>query len=336
MAMLGAGEIIHDFLPVAKELKGLELSAMFSTKRNIEEKESLQSEYGIGRLYFDFDEMLETCDADCYYIALPTNLHYKFTKKALEAGKNIILEKPCTSSLREFLVLKELAVKNNLFMIEAITTLHMKNYLALKKCISRIGDIKLAEINFTKLSKSYGRFLAGEVTAAFSPELSSGALMDIGVYNIHLAVGLFGLPLSTKYYATFEKGTDTNGVMLLKYKGFYCVLVIAKDCGAAIPSSIQGSLGNIFIYDIPGIIGPFDLELRNNDRTHFDESDHPHRMYAEFTEFIRIIEQKDRPAMLKHLDHSEKVMRVLDMAKESAGIIYPGDKEFDAEMIASE
>ena len=40
-------------------------------------------------------------DIDIIYCALPNHLHYSFSKKALEAGKHVIIEKPVTANAKE-------------------------------------------------------------------------------------------------------------------------------------------------------------------------------------------------------------------------------------------
>jgi predicted dehydrogenase len=58
----------------------------------------------------DYDALLAE-DIDTVYVALPNDLHYAYTKKALEAGKDVIMEKPATSNLAELQSLVSLAEK---------------------------------------------------------------------------------------------------------------------------------------------------------------------------------------------------------------------------------
>ncbi|SUM35254.1 Uncharacterised protein [Staphylococcus gallinarum] len=59
--------------------------------------------------------------------------------------------------------------------------------------------------------------------------MGGGALMDINVYNVHLAVGLFGKPKGVAYFANVEKNIDTSGILQLDYDNLKVVCIGAKD-----------------------------------------------------------------------------------------------------------
>lgn len=58
--------------------------------------------------YDDFDTMLQDKDIDTVHICTPHYLHFEMVKKALEAGKDVVVEKPVTMTREEFKVLQEL------------------------------------------------------------------------------------------------------------------------------------------------------------------------------------------------------------------------------------
>ena len=53
------------------------------------------------KISLDFDEVLKIKEIDIIDICLPPNLHFSACKKALEAGKHVICEKPLVSNLKE-------------------------------------------------------------------------------------------------------------------------------------------------------------------------------------------------------------------------------------------
>lgn len=57
--------------------------------------------YGIRGRYRSYDEMLEDKTIDAVCVATPDDLHYDPAKKALLAGKHVLVEKPMTMSLTE-------------------------------------------------------------------------------------------------------------------------------------------------------------------------------------------------------------------------------------------
>lgn len=109
LGIVGAGMIVKDFLTMTPLLPEIELKAITGTPHGIDNMEKLQMQYGIDRVYTDIDECLANEEIDTIYVAVPNHLHFAFAKKALEAGKNVICEKPFTLNLAELEELAELA-----------------------------------------------------------------------------------------------------------------------------------------------------------------------------------------------------------------------------------
>ena len=64
------------------------------------------------KAYCDLAQMLRETEMDAVYIAVPNHLHFAFAKQALEAGKNVIVEKPMVGSCSEAQELSALAEKH--------------------------------------------------------------------------------------------------------------------------------------------------------------------------------------------------------------------------------
>ena len=58
--------------------------------------------------YDDFDDILQDKDIDAVHICTPHYLHFEMVKKALAAGKDVVVEKPVTMTREEFGALQEL------------------------------------------------------------------------------------------------------------------------------------------------------------------------------------------------------------------------------------
>ena len=95
LGILGTGKIVQSlmreyrFLPVEK-------TYVLATTRSVERAEG----FGLDGVFTDYDALL-SAGIDTVYVALPNDLHYAYTRKALEAGRDVILEKPATSDLRQ-------------------------------------------------------------------------------------------------------------------------------------------------------------------------------------------------------------------------------------------
>ena len=319
LAIIGSGMIAKEFLTITPYLKDLELTAIYGRKKSEEKLNNLKSEYGIKNIYYDYDKLL-SCDADTYYIAMPNSLHFEYAKKALLNSKNVIVEKPFTVTYEEALKLSNIAREKKLFIFEAITTLYLPNYKKIKELLPVLGNIKIVQCNFSQYSSRYDNFIAGIIAPAFDKELSGGALMDLNIYNIHYAVGLFGRPKNVQYFPNIEKGIDTSGVLILDYESFKCTLVGAKDCKAHISNSIQGDNGCIYQESPVNSCGGFELLKKGESILKIDENTYDNRMVNEFIEFIDMVKNKDLEKCYDMLNHSLMVSEVLTIARNKSRV----------------
>lgn len=328
VGVIGAGMIVHDLLSFAKEVAGMELSAICATPQELEKIQELAQKYDIERCYTDVDEMLQEDAIDTIYIGVPNHLHYQFTKQALLANKHVICEKPFTSNLTEAQELAALAKEKGKIVLEAVSTRFFPNVLKIKELLPSLGEIKIVSANFSQYSSRYDAFKNGVIQPAFNPEMSGGALMDLNIYNINLMVTLFGTTDKVDYQANIQKGIDTSGVLNLDYGTFKSVCIAAKDCKAPIVTSIQGDKGCIIIEDSANVVSGFKRFM--NDSTEgevFSENADKHRMYHEFVAFVDIIDQENFGAAQELMDVSLATMAIQTAARKKAGIIFPADHE---------
>ena len=312
LGIVGAGMIVKDFLSFTHELPEIKLEAIVA--RNIENLKNLQSMYNIKEIYTDLDKCLSISSIDTIYVAVPNNLHYTVAKKALEAGKNVICEKPFTLDYHETVELFQLAESKNLILIEAITNQYLPNYLEIKENLSQIGNIRLVECNFSQLSSRYEAFKKGIIAPVFDKNQGGGVLGDLNIYNIHFVVGLFGAPKNSEYYPNIVSEVDTSGILILEYDEFKVVCIAAKDTYNNSYANIQGDKGLIKVIgtlnEVPNYI------IKNNEvEMKVNKNIHKHRMYSEFKKFIDVIDNKDFDFMEKQKEHSLAVMEVIDKSR---------------------
>lgn len=312
LGIVGAGMIVKDFLSFTHEIPEIKLEAIVA--RNIENLKNLQSIYNIKEIFTDLDECLSNPSIDTIYVAVPNNLHYSVAKKALEAGKNVICEKPFTLDYNETVELFQLAESKNLILIEAITNQYLPNYLEIKENLSQIGNIRLVECNFSQLSSRYEAFKKGIITPVFDKNQGGGVLGDLNIYNIHFVVGLFGAPKNSEYYPNIVREVDTSGILILEYDEFKVVCIAAKDTYNNSYANIQGDKGLIKVIgtlnEVPNYI------IKNNEvEMKVNKNIHKHRMYSEFKKFIDVINNKDFDFMQKQKEHSLVVMEIFDKSR---------------------
>ena len=97
LGTIGSNFIVHNILKNVDRTEGIRLVAAYS--RTLEKAQALAAQYGAEKAYTDMDAFLADEEVNFVYIATPNLLHYPQAKKALLAGKNVILEKPFTTRL---------------------------------------------------------------------------------------------------------------------------------------------------------------------------------------------------------------------------------------------
>lgn len=322
LGIIGTGTIVQEVLPYLKGW-GWETAALCSTERSLPTAKKMARDHGIPLVTSDPEEVLSG-ELDAVYIALPNHLHASYARMALEHGKNVILEKPMASNDQEARELEILARERELFLFEAISTLYLSVYQKTREWLAEIGEIRLASANFSQYSRRYDAFMRGEILPVFDPDKSGGALMDIGHYNLHYLMGLFGEPRDAVYHPNLMRGIDTSGILTLDYGSFQAVSLAAKDCGAPCRVLIQGTKGYLQM-DGPTNACP-EVTLHRNDGTFESfKSAEEHRMEGEFISFAREISSGDRTLCYERLFESVRVSEVQTGARTQAGIWFPTD-----------
>ena len=324
LAVVGTGKIVEEVLPRLAGW-GWEVAAICATKRSAEKGRDLAARCGRPTVYTDFAVMLEEARADAAYIAVPNSLHHGMALQALRAGWNVIVEKPMASNSREAEELAELAESRRLFLYEAITTIYQPDYAALREQLPRVGEVKLISCDYSQYSSRYDAFRRGEVLPAFDPAMAGGALMDLGLYNLHWLAGLFGAPENVAYHANVERGIDTSGAVTLRYPAFQAVSIAAKDCAAPCRYLIQGTEGYLMQETPANLCGEVTLHLNGGREERF-HTPVEHRMEMEFRAFARQMRDGDLDACYGALRQSLLVSRMLTEARRSAGICFPTDR----------
>ena len=322
LGIVGGGMIVGDLLAFIHEVKGIELIAISGTKRSEEKLKTIAQTHHMKRYYTDYQDLLDDHEVDTIYVALPNVLHYEHTKKALEAGKHVICEKPFTVTDEQAKEVIDLAKEKHLFLFEAITNQYLPQYENIKEHINNLGKIKIIECNFSQYSSRYDRFLKGDIAPAFDPKQAGGALMDLNIYNIHYIVGLFGKPQDVHYYPNIDQGIDTSGILIMDYKDFKCVCIGAKDTKAPLSSNIEGTKGCITVTTPVSTIEKYAITMHDGTTYPVVENRHS-RMYPEFAAFEKMISQGQYEACYQRLEETYAVMQVLTKARESGHIVFP-------------
>ena len=262
-AIIGTGWIAKAFADGMKIASGISPYSVYS--RTEEKGRNFADSVGAERVFTSLEKMAECDEIEAVYIASPNAFHYAQSKLFLEHGKHVICEKPITVEPEEFEELFSLAREKNLVYMEAIMMMHFPNRIVIENALKRIGKITTARVDFSQLSSKYPALKRGELPNIFNPEMATGALMDLGVYNVYFALYYFRTPDKiTSAAFMLETGVDGAGTAVLHYPDKQVTLTYSKLGQSRTATEIYGDEGTLVIESISKLVN---IKLIHNDGT---------------------------------------------------------------------
>ena len=149
--ILSTSSIAPRFIDALRASKTGEPVAISS--RSLEKAKEKAALWNIPKAYGSHEELLADTDVEIVYISTVNAQHYPWAKAALEAGKHVVCEKPCTTTVAQTRELFALARKKGLFLMEAEKMLFLPAVLAAKEKIDAgaLGDIYMADMSHSSL-----------------------------------------------------------------------------------------------------------------------------------------------------------------------------------------
>ena len=321
LAVLGTGFIANIFMQISAEIESLSVEAVLDiTDAGAKE---FAEEHGIPLSFSNYDELLANKEIQFVYVALPNHLHYPFAKKALESGKNVIIEKPFVSSVAEIDDLLNVAKQNQVMIFDAITTKYVPLLDDIKHNLNKVGEVKNVTSSYCQYSSKYNHVKAGIIPSVFDLKKDGGVLKDLGIYPITFHISLFGKPTNVKYYANkLENGCDTSGVLIMEYPGFITTSRIAKDSFTENRCTIEGTTGTMFIDDdcfrFPNLRFKQSKEVSSQLLGEFQTQG----LVNEFNYFFKVYHNQDFEKCYDLIEQTKVVVQTLNEAADSANIVY--------------
>ena len=180
--ILSTSSIAPRFIAALREAKVGNLLALSS--RSLEKAKEKAEQWDIPTAYGSHLELLEDPNVNIVYISTVNAQHYPWAKAALEHGKHVICEKPCTTTAENTRELFALAREKGLFLMEAEKMLFLPAILEVKRRMESgdLGDIHMAELAHS-FAASYNGWM-------FDAEAGGGPLLSSGIYAVHLLTWL--------------------------------------------------------------------------------------------------------------------------------------------------
>lgn len=170
------------------------------------------------RVVDSYDAVLADPEVDAVYIPLPNTLHVDWTRKALEAGKHVLCEKPIAMQASEIDALIALRDSTGLVAAEAYMIVHHPQWQQVRDWVQG-GEIgHLLRVNATFSYDNSGD--PGNIRNTV--DLGGGSLPDIGVYTLGCTRFVTGQEPERILYAGIrrENGVEVTTEAVVQFDGF--------------------------------------------------------------------------------------------------------------------
>ena len=332
--VVGTNKITDWVIAGGRQDDRFELTAVCS--RTKERAEEFAAMHNIPHTFTSLEEMASSNTVDAIYIATPNYLHAEQSILCMNHGKHVLCEKPFASNADEVRRMIEAAERNNVTLMEAMISTLNPNFVTAHNKMKDIGTIRRYFACYCQYSSRYDKFKEGIVMNAFKPELSNGAVMDIGIYTIYPMVALFGKPKSVAAQGVIlSSGADGQGAVNFEYEGMNATVLYSKIANSFLPTEIEGEKGNImldhihiagnvdFIPRVPAGQGKSQKDTREPIGSPLDHSEY----YYEIKEFIDLVLEGRQESSVNTWNTSLATIEIIDEIRRQIGVVYPADKK---------
>lgn len=162
----------------------------------------------VNRLYpevrsFDtIDALIQDPEIELIVVNTPNNTHFDFARRALEAGKHVLIEKPFATTVAEAEELLDLAKRRGLYALAYQNRRWDSDFQSVKNIVEKGSLGKLVEVHFR-----FDRYKTNIEKKAFKEEPipGSGLAYNLAPHVLDQVIGLFGQPLRCNKTTTINR-----------------------------------------------------------------------------------------------------------------------------------
>lgn len=234
------GRVFHG--PLVSSVDGLEFAAVLERSTD----KAAQRYPGI-TTYRSLDAMLADDSLGLFVVTTPSGTHFEVAKQLLEAGKNVVVDKPMSVSSTEIAALISLAADRKVLLAPFHNRRWDGDFQTIQKLLHEglLGPLVSFESRFDRWrpNRPTDRLWKEDTS------LGGGVLLDLGTHIADQALALFGKPLSIAADVRCERPWATASdafTLRLRYPGGLAVILGANSL--SLPAGprfhLRGTKGN--------------------------------------------------------------------------------------------
>lgn len=169
-----------------------------------------------------YEDLLAREDIDAVYVPLPTGLRTEWVVKAANAGKHVMVEKPCGVTLSDVQQMVAACEANNVQFMDGVMFMHSARLPEIRKVLDdgeSVGEIRRIATQFSFCGDD--EFLNENIRTASGLE-PAGCLGDLGWYTIRATLWALNYEMPTEVRGRILTGaqrSDSPDIVPLEFQG---------------------------------------------------------------------------------------------------------------------
>ena len=317
--VIGAGDAAQRFAQGLTQVAGTRLASVWT--RRFPAAQTFAAEHGSAA--YDSLRGLLASPIDAVYIGTHPDSHRAFALKAIEAGKHVLCEKPSMLNEKELVEVLQAAQKRGVLFMEAMKPPFFPLYRRLRE---HLEQDPIGQVGFVRAGSSLADIPIDH--PLYSIELGGGGLLGIALYEAFLALDwLGGVERIDTVGCLGPSGVDIFASMQTQHQHGIAQLYCGLGLHGHGDALLAGPLGNVAI---PAKWwNPSSATIRYLDgRTiELEEPIVSSGFNYETEHFCELLRDGcDESPVMTH-DMSRQMIRILDQARASLGLIYPQEQQ---------
>ena len=346
--IVGAGRIAACF---AQAMKASGESVSYAVaSNNIERGKNFADKWGFQKTYSDYQSLFNDPAVDVVYIATPHMNHAELSIAAMKAGKSVLCEKPAAVNAKDLEKIHKCAEETGCFFMEAMWTKFNPTFLKVMEWIrsGKIGKLQAVYSDFciSQTPDAIYSDSAYTTNRLYDKNLAGGALLDLGIYPVTVALSSVEAAFSDKSKLMPSKISNVAGMTESGVDAFDSIsLQFGNDIIAHLSCALNTECGNLFksakyvgskgTIAVPLFWMPQKAELRDLQGNIIEVFENPFQVNGyeyEIFEFCRCMKMRaegNKIIETPYHTHSQsmRVIQVLDELRSQIGLVYPFEKE---------
>ncbi len=318
--ILTAGKMSAKFVKALKLLDNAELYAVAS--RDASKARNFALEYGFKKYYAGYEELAGDPEVEIIYIASPHSHHFDHTMLCLKYRKAVLCEKAFSLNSKEVEAMISESRRQNVFLMEALWPPFQPIYQKTKDILN---------------SGEAGRLVHLDARFGFQPpydpadrkfniSLGGGSLLDIGIYPVHDVLYFMGMPDEATARASFaSSGAEQTISIIFGFSDGRTATVFSSfRAQAGIGCTLYCEKGNIVFTRARDMSQRLNIDINGLDTREYSLIPEGMGYQFEAAEVMKCLDEGKTESRFVPLSYSLDLMKILDMVRSSAGIVFPG------------